>query len=74
MMQAKDAQLARQEQQIKFLTTQNDAQRAAMLKQTASLTARLEKLERVTEANRDAATMHPASSLQPPQPSSSTTF
>ena len=46
-----------------------DAQLAQQKKQIESLSARLEKLERETQASREAAAMHPASVLQPPRPS-----
>jgi hypothetical protein len=46
-----------------------DAQLAQQKKQIESLSTRLEKLERETQASRNAAAMHPASALQPPRPS-----
>ncbi len=46
-----------------------DAQLVQQEKQIKSLSARLEKLERETQASREAAAMHPASALQPPRPS-----
>jgi hypothetical protein len=46
-----------------------DAQLARQNKQIESLSARLDKLERETQASRGAAAMHPASALQPPPPS-----
>jgi len=42
--------------------------------QIAQLSARLEKLERETQAARDAAAMHQASALQPPRPSQVSRF
>jgi hypothetical protein len=42
--------------------------------QIAQLSARLEKLERETQASRDAAAMRPASALQPPRPSQVSRF
>ena len=68
MLQAKDAQLAEQGRQIKLLIAQKNAERAEQTKQTESLSARLEKLEREVLASRNAAAIHPASALQPPQP------
>jgi endosialidase-like protein/collagen triple helix repeat protein len=46
-----------------------DAQLARQNKEIESLSARLDKLERDTQASRGAAAMHPASALQPPPPS-----
>ena len=51
-----------------------DDQLAEQARQIKLLTARLEKLEQVTQAGRDTDTMRPASSLQPPRRSPSTTF
>ena len=65
MLQTKDAQLAHQRKQIEQQSRQMEQQK----KQTESLSARLEKLERETQAARSAAAIHPASALQPPQPS-----
>ena len=68
MLQAKDAQLAEQGRQIKLLIAQKNAARDEQKKQTESLSARLEKLEREILASRNAAAIHPATALQPPQP------
>ena len=46
-----------------------DAQLAQQKRQIESLSERLEKLERETQASRNAAAMHPASALQPLRPS-----
>jgi len=82
MIQARDAQLARQKEQlaeqgrqIKLLIAQKNAERAEQKTQAESLSARLEKLERETQAAaRNAAAMHPASALQPPRPSQVSRF
>jgi hypothetical protein len=73
-LEAKDAQLGRQKEQlaeqgrqIKLLIAQKNAERAEQKTQAESFSARLEKLERETQAARNAGAMHPASALQPPQ-------